>query len=465
MDEAFTDIFNYLDDDPQDDNDSVADDEEEAIRNILTIGAINQTTDNQTTDNQITDEPTVDYDPEYNLLDDRVRDEFKMEVLMEENDIFTQSVSTTDTMEGHFSNTQFHERDLIKSVVIDERVVLAACNYGVHKYPGYTVPVKVKTTRRGRNKKEKKKKNRRQQGDQMNSQITFVVLSENVEPIENDPDDYPSDLNNNNPNNPNTNLDPLLVSPPCPQYSPYTIPYGAKVYKFKVFRPGTIQLPGVTAAVVDDVIECAKLLSEKMTTYMYGDSQSSKQCTLLHLNPVMRNYKFRLKLPEKSMVDLKELKRVLTEDRRNPHADKPIGVPSIYLIKYDREDTKLSIKFNTSIYKKPKKKTRINIFMRGKINILGAFAVHATKKICDYLYWIFKTFPGLIVKEHIPTPIVESNIDISYDEARKIIDNPSYSIEQADYDYLMKLVDAEYNEIKSTADNYLQGILNDICRH
>jgi hypothetical protein len=223
----------------------------------------------------------------------------------------------------------------------------------------------------------------------------------------------------------------------------------------------------------------------------------------------MKNYKFTTKLEVNQIIDLSLLKRILLREVRanklddlkdNPNEyQQPVRDeydpdedsddedesddefegeeipthPRIYDVKYTREDTKLSIRFSTPIFKKPKKKTRVNIFMRGKINILGAFDADITRQICDYLRWIFvSNIDDIIVDEHcyveeeIPW---EENIENeeSPEEIQKIIDDmihalpelpPMSDIDVAD---VMSFIDKCYREevaiINSTLNRYLTG--------
>jgi TATA-box binding protein (TBP) (component of TFIID and TFIIIB) len=341
------------------------------------------------------------------------------------------------------SNVHFHEQELIHELEPDEDIVMLRCNYGCTKYPEYHEPVKLKKTNRGRKKKEKKKKIRRKQGDggSFNSQITFVVRSSKD---------------------------------------------SSKVYKFKVFRTGKLQLPGVKSDVIDDVIECTHKIARMLNWHLHMlDDNPVRQTAVINLNPVMKNYKFKVKIPEGSIIDLAELKKLLTSDSRgvlgrtlidgnevfdDKVKNKPV-CPKIFMIKYNRQDTKLSIKFLTGIYKKPNKKTRINIFMRGKINILGAFNAHITRQICEYLHWIFKTFPEIIVTEgvskgSIPVPTWTPNIaSISDDEFDSIIAEynslmiPLPTITDQEFASTIEYIITSYTEMRDIANIYAASIL------
>jgi hypothetical protein len=396
----------------------------------------------------------ADFDPDYNLLDPEIRARYNQEgSLMDENDIFTGSISTTDTLEGYLSNVKTHEEQLIQELEPDCHFVMFKCNYGVVKYSGYTEPVKQKKSNRGRKKKEKKKKIRKRQGNggSFNSQVSFIVLSSEV------PD---PEIHNNG-----------------------IVPYGAKVFKFKVFRNGMIQLPGVKPNSVNDVIECARRIAEKVNWHLHMfDDNPANQTRVININPVMRNYKFTLKIPVGKIIDLRKLQIILQNELRGKNLttgpdgeifkSRPMH-PPIFSVKYDRQDTKISIKFSTGIYKKPKKKTRINIFMRGKINILGAFASHVTRQICDYLYWIFKSFPDIIVQEGVKIipQTTQPNIACVDEELEEIANSflnyiPAsvYTVPITDDDLrrILEMISTNYSDCRSDANIEAEKILSDL---
>lgn len=383
----------------------------------------------------------VEFDAENNVLNEHVRAEFKNECVFDETHIFTQPVSTTNTMEGYMSNVTFHERDLIQELLPNDDLVLYRCNYGKLKLDGYTEPVKERKTNRGRKKKEKKKKLRKKQGDgvDFNSQITFVVRSSlTPDPIDN------------------------------------IIPYGTKVYKFKVFRTGKLQLPGVHQHLIEDVINCTKKIVQVLNFHLHpGEIDPTKVTNIININPVMKNYKFMLKMPPGHIIDMESLKQVLSRERAKQF--NLVGEPSespehppIFMLKYTRQDTKLSIKFTTPIYKKPKKKTRINIFMRGKINILGAFNAKITKQICEYLHWIFEAhFDILVVPEGIyditpEIPTWEENIEQDSDDEVTRVCNEFINwlpelppITNDEFDSAINFINATYTATVDDANTYL----------
>ena len=388
----------------------------------------------------------VEFDEKNNVLDPIICEEFRLECIFDETDIFTKPVSTTNTMEGYLSNVKFHERDLIEELIPDEDMVLYHCNYGRVKYDGYTEPVKERKTNRGRKKKEKKKKLRKKQGtgNDFNSQITFVVRSTKAEePVDG------------------------------------IVPYNSQVYKFKVFRTGKLQLPGVHQSNINDVICCTKKIAQIMNFHLHpGVIDSTKLTNVINVNPVMKNYKFIAKLLPGRIIDLEALKQILTAEKVMQKDDPDYYLnrpdhPGLFMVKYTRQDTKLSIKFSTPIFKDPKKRTRINIFMRGKINILGAFCAKVTRQICDYLHWVFEqNYDQIIVTEgsddSIPIITWVENIEQYTDEESDDMINSFINwlpklpeTTEDDYINILNMIDEIYNEEINLANiclkNYFDG--------
>jgi len=366
----------------------------------------------------------ADFDSDNNILNPAVCDEFKNGSIFNESDIFTHPVSTTNTMGGYISNVSFHEEELISEVMPDDHVVVYRCNYGIARHEGYTEPTKIKKTNRGRKKKERKRKARKKQGNgtEFNSQITFVFRAALAHDKLVDLSSIAGDT--------------------------------SKVYKFKVFRTGKIQLPGVHQYQTDDVIFCAKKIATILNFHLHpGESDPAKVSHVININPVMKNYKFVIKVPSRHIIDLGRLKTILFNERAKENCE----FPPIFMIKYTRQDTKLSVKFTTPIYKKPKKKTRINIFMRGKVNILGAFDSKVTTQICMYLHGIFEDHFGELMVP-IGVPDMSSKIEPWSENIHPLTDDEYHTtlgesinwfpdlpqITNQEYDELMIICNSEY---------------------
>lgn len=292
------------------------------------------------------------FDPESNMLVADIRETFKAEKIFRETDIFTEPVITTITMEGFLSNVNCHEKDLIEDMDADEEFVRIKNNFGEKIYPGYIQPVKKKKSNRGRKKKPPKARKRKRQGtgECFNSQTTFVMPS---------PDTIVTDR---------------------------IVPSDATIYKFKVFRTGKIQLPGLDdTLVIDNIITLIDRLIILLNFHLHTcENDITKLTRLINLNPVMKNYKFRVKKPDDTwIVDLAELRQLL--QKMKPITEKP----KIFDIKYTRQEAKLSVRFSTPVHGNPKKCVRVNIFQSGKINILGGLKKETTDDICEFLNTLF----------------------------------------------------------------------------
>lgn len=292
------------------------------------------------------------FDPESNMLVADIREAFKGEKIFRETDIFTEPVITTITMEGFLSNVNCHEKDLIEDMDADEEFVRIKNNFGEKVYPGYVQPVKKKKSNRGRKKKPPKARKRKRQGtgECFNSQTTFVMPS------------------------PDTVVKGGIV------------PSDATIYKFKVFRTGKIQLPGLDdTMVIDNIITLIDRLIILLNFHLHTcENDALKLTRLINLNPVMKNYKFRVKKPDDTwIVDLAELRQMLKK-----HMTVTTN-PKIFDIKYTRQEAKLSVRFSTPVHGNPKKCVRVNIFQSGKINILGGLKKDTTDAICDFLNTLF----------------------------------------------------------------------------
>lgn len=378
--------------------------------------------------------PTGDFDPLYNVLNTDVMARFK-DTKFTDSRLFTELVTTTITMEGFLNNVIFHEAELIDWLMPDEWIVVIRCNYGKLVYPGYQEPIKIKVSNRGRKKKEKKRKHRKIQGagTDFNSQITFFVRS---------------------------GLDPAY---PVADDGAVQIPATARVYKFKVFRTGKIQLPGVQPELIDDVIDCVRRLVNMFEYHMNGPVQ------ITNLNPVMKNYRFNLKLGD-NIVDLVELMRLILRlkvaETQGDMGDVPAH-PPIFDLKYSREDTKLSMRFRTPIHNKPTKKTRVNVFMRGKINILGAFDTQYTNEILAFLAWIFDNHSELIVSMADECMTMEYNVAVTetYEEIKRACYEMMYPMPalpvmtNEEVDAALSFIDQCYNELRAEANEELRTLV------
>jgi hypothetical protein len=364
------------------------------------------------------------FDPRYNMLNDENYCAFLDEVVFEETNLFTMPINTTTTMEGFLSNVRFHEKDLLDELDVDAEIVTIRCNFGKLIFAGYTAPVKVRTTNRGRKKKERVKKLRKKQGEgtDFSSQMTFIIRATD-------------ELDANG-----------------------RVPPNSVVYKFKAFRNGMIQLPGARPESIEEIIICAKKLEKIFNFHLHPFEQNlALRTSLTHLNPVMKNYKFTIKLANNHIIDQTLLYNILIQERRMQR-----DTPRIFMIKYSRQETKLSIKFLTPTPKKPKKTTRVNVFMRGKVNILGAYNAETTTAICKYLHGLFEVHKELFVYEGVvvpPPPLDVSKMTIEEWLQYKSITLPTIS--EDDFDRIMNGIDYDYDQMINDISDDLYTLMVD----
>jgi len=320
-------------------------------------------------------EPTMvlveEFDAKYNILVHVIREEFKREIVFDNCDLFTNPQPTTLTIDGFLTNVRMHENELINVLEPTPTIVVLDCNFGTKIYPGYTPPVKVKNTNRGRKRIIKPKSTRKVQGSGrcFNSQLTFETLRSVVSKT------------------------------------------GATTYKFKLFRNGRLQLPGAKPEIVEDIIEKAYLIVDVMNHSLHdGELDIGKKTNISNMNTVMKNYKFYTLLAKNQLIDLGALKKILLQHKILEQPDSPPR-PPIIDVKYTGEDTNVSVIFSTPTAKKPSKYVRVNIYMSGKINILGSYYDLVTKQMCEYLYYIFKKHPEIIITKAEP-PIPFSLIEV-----------------------------------------------------
>lgn len=312
-----------------------------------------------------------DFDEKNNLIDPEVRERIKNQQFIE-SPLFTPIRIPTKTIGGYFANVRFMENELINLLEPNEHVVQLRCNFGIKTWAGWTPPVKPKASNRGRKKKEKIKKPRKCQGTgtEFNSQLTFVIPSA----------------------------------------------FG-KEHKFKVYRPGQVQLPGARPETIDEILEACGHISRMLNEALHpGEEDPAKLVRLINLNHVMKNYKYRYIMASDEFVKLTELMKVIYE--REPHLLAPdtptaqVTYPRVTYIKYSGEDNMLFIVFATPIPKDVSKICRVNIFKSGKIGFLGAYHTLTAQKIYDYILALFTHNRARIIakpySEPPPAPLLDN---------------------------------------------------------
>ena len=293
--------------------------------------------------------------------------------------IFTPLTPSTLTAKGSFSNISFNEEDIIDMLTPPDGgyILKICCNYGViiNKNPDYTtLPVKVRTSNRGRKPKLKTKSKRKIQGTgkYFSSQITFEIY------------------------NPDTN----------------------KIYKIKLFRNGGFQVPGVNKPEMTDLIIPITILRDYLREEFVDDT-----IKIQYFISVMRNYICRLSNTN-MLIRLNELetlfKMLKDSENNNPVYDliddiaQNLNLTNINEIKeYIGQKNNiigmaeiqnnceryfgLILKFYRPVSWKMNKRTTIKILRSGKINIDGGNSIEESYELYHWLEHIFVEYQKLIL--------------------------------------------------------------------
>lgn len=364
----------------------------------------------------------IELTEENNLLNPEVRKEYLKPIHENPNEILSIPLTTTHTLFGVLENGDQINHEDISMYECTDKVFHIKSNYGEKWYNGYIPPVKEKQSNKGRKRKVKVKKPRKMQGsgECFNSQITFEVLSDIVDPKSE---------------------------------------RGYKVYKFKVFRNNKIQLPGVQPQYLDNVMLAFEQLFGVINKGLFpGETDKDKLAKpkLISLN--MKNYKFYYQMKWGQIIDLELLnqifeiqylkdnglfssvdldhscdnqknkkccqecyyKDIILDDREVIQKAKNKEFPEhpkIFDVNYRFVDNKFSVEFLTPTQGNPTKTIRVKIFpgnkldtsysshikqtiWGSKINILGGFKEATTRQIFAYLLAIFEIFhKDLIIEE------------------------------------------------------------------
>jgi hypothetical protein len=285
------------------------------------------------------------FDERTDLLDRNVREFYQNEPLVTGLVRFTVPTITTMTLQGTYTNVSFNERHRVGGYAVTPDILAHKSNYEKAFWPNWQNIPPPKTSNRGRKKKPKKTKARKRQGtgDEMDSQITYIMRSQSV----------------------NYSVTDI-------------IPHDVKKYKFKVFRTGGVQIPGAVASDLDDVISCAKILGESLNLGFHIDEDDvSKMTQLAHLNPTMINFKFQMIMPENYIIMVDRLKKALVS-AENPPCKFTTRMSENRLVK---------VSFSAPTVARPDKAVHFSVFQAGRINILGGVADYAIMRpMCEFIH-------------------------------------------------------------------------------
>lgn len=306
-----------------------------------------------------------------NLLDRKTRERFILDKL-EDNELFRNVTLTTCTTQAYLSNVEFHEEQLQAIIKHDYPIARTYSNYGETCVPGYKPYIRPKSSRRGRKKREKGKTDRKIQGNgkHFNSQITFELVIDFIEEKNGkfkkaSKQVIDSIVNNNR---------------------------ERKLLKYKLFRNGKVQLPGVKQENIELVIWGLKMIAKCVNDALKPKPRASLQ----FIKADMKNYKF-----EYTGITKKNQILNLTSLRHKIMEMNWVSKTGIYRssIPSNSNSRRLNVKFKTPNDKSKKDKIRVIIFPSGKVNLLGAYDFDQTQEVYDYLTWLFSS--GDIVTEVI----------------------------------------------------------------
>jgi len=191
------------------------------------------------------------------------------------------------------------------------------------------------------------------------------------------------------------------------------------VYKIRLFRTGQFGLPGTRPEMIRDILHiCRDVFIPTLFAILRARdaAQSIAHVTepiaLVSLISIMKNYKWYRTIPKGTILDLAVIAERIRADSRVagklPYA--------ISYVQYGICDTKLSIKFKTPSTTCAGKTVRVNVFLSGKINILGAHDSATSKNICDYLVAILTDDIVVTLEDGDENETDESDSDMVYSD-------------------------------------------------
>lgn len=289
---------------------------------------------------------------------------FKLPISSYEGCIFNIVRPSTQTIGGIFTGVALHEEHDIGKFKATGDIVLVGSNYGEDWQPGFAPkipqPESERKTKRGRKPKAKEKKRRKKgNGRYFSSQITFVVRSH---------------------------------SKP------------GKVYKFKVFRTGVFQVPGVLSTDREDMNEPINTLRE------YLQSHFPQHIGISNIGVQMRNCKSIL-----SDSDLQIMTRTLGETLEREIKDS--NPMKIFGVEYltDKNSTKTVIKFSRPTKANPSKVTTLKI-LKQKINFEGGVSLEDIEIIYTWLNYFLLDHYNVVMIDPANKVVSDSDSESEADE-------------------------------------------------
>lgn len=256
----------------------------------------------------------------------------------------------TATLAAYYPGIQFSTAEIMKHVVPSEIVRVIHSNYGVAGWSDSDVQNlmdRKSATHRRKSQKQKLVQRRRAQGSgiDFNSQITFELFMDGPE-------------------------------------SPHPL-------KFKIFQTGTVQLPRALPELLDKLWRGFAIVEESLHSAlkrMGGDTiPAVMQCKFSYY--VLKNYKFLIKMGSEEKLRLDVLRQICHEERLARTDTRLVVSPRMV------KSSNLTLTFATPQQHKSDKELLMQIFMKGKVGILGGLSIEDTIFVYHFLdqilckYW------------------------------------------------------------------------------
>lgn len=196
--------------------------------------------------------------------------------------LFTRLINSTNSVESHFSEIDMDEEDFIHVLYATEDIVAIDCNFGHIRWDNYDPSPPKKKTNKGRKPQEKPKSKRKLQGDGtcFNSNIQFTIRGSCIREISDVPDTKVVE----------EYINREILDDGLEEITKY--------YKIKLYRNGTVSLPG---SLKEDLSDCDGPLN-LLEAYLRDVTNLPVERT--YTEATMRNYKFRL---HNHRIDLRAL--------------------------------------------------------------------------------------------------------------------------------------------------------------
>lgn len=245
--------------------------------------------------------------------------------------VFDRIEISTVTLTAALGNVSFHERELIKVIEPTYDIPHVSSNWGEKTFAGWEPPKRERKSNRGRPPRVKAEKPRKKQGSGkcFSSQMQMAVRTEHSQ---------------------------------------------KGVFKIKVFRTGTLQIPGATVTSISDVIRATHVIAAMLDTCESAKVDKEKPITLTVMNRTMTNYKTCMLIEPNEFVFLDRAATAFAAWNTRPTEFLSSNVKAI------------SNKFIIEVAQaESTKRFKVNIFQSGKINFQGAYDDEMVFETLDYL--------------------------------------------------------------------------------